>query len=155
MKIALDRFNENERNALLTQAVYTISSFLNVIFATRWGLGVSFSPGKQKLLSACSAVFKCSAHSIHGLHHYLDNQGRCLCFGPWKRNFRLDYPESYLSFLFHFAVECLVSECLVNITVKAVLSDLPPDFCILLLSGQRSRGAWQEPEAEHLIPATE
>lgn len=31
----------------------------------------------------------------------------------------------------------------------------PPDFCVLLLAGQRSRGAWQEREAEYLIPATE
>lgn len=31
----------------------------------------------------------------------------------------------------------------------------PPDFCVLLLAGQRSRGAWQEREAEYLTPATE
>lgn len=31
----------------------------------------------------------------------------------------------------------------------------PPDFCVLLLAGQRSRGAWKEREAEYLTPATE
>jgi hypothetical protein len=123
-----------------------------------WRFRISFSPGKQEYyfcLFYCFQNVQFTMVEVKGalaqpqLFRWLRK-----VFGPTspKWTFGLDYPESHLIPLPHFAIQCLVPKCLVNITVKTVLSDFSPDFCILL--PKVCRGAWRELEAEYLIPRT-
>lgn len=64
MKTAFGRFNQNERNALLTQAVYIITAHPLMLYwqlckAVPWmrGFGISFSPGQRKLLFLLLSYF--------------------------------------------------------------------------------------------------
>lgn len=55
--------------------------------------------------------------------NYSDDVGRSLGPAPPKWNSLLRRPERHLISQLHSAIQRLVSECLVNITMKTVLSD--------------------------------